>query len=226
MTTERKPLEGTLYKRGEKGFITKGWKDRYFIQTDFRICYGENKEKALTSPLGFIDLNKVTKVVRNTQRQFGFEIQIPGRVYIVAAKSEAECNYWLNGIMEETKYLKSLDEMPRGSILINKDLVKDIINQQIIEDINTIKTENITNNSTEQTNINDNIPINNQTNNEEQTKLNTDMIKINELEGQLNSVKNEYNQLKEEKELEIKYKNEEIDKLNFSYINNLKNERK
>jgi hypothetical protein len=94
-------LEGWLWKQGAKGFV-KGWKNRWFaMPNEFEIHY-YTSNTSLES-LGSIDIRIITSVLADPSRKkdakgYLFYITTPARVYNLAASSEKDLNYWVEGI--------------------------------------------------------------------------------------------------------------------------------
>lgn len=104
-------LEGYLSKRGNKGvLLSMTWKKRYFKEGDDNKLY--YSIGASSSPLGFIDLTKVTSIYSHNSIQNGFQVVTPKRVYVLKAITQEERNFWMNQLKTRCSQLEDFENVP------------------------------------------------------------------------------------------------------------------
>mmetsp|Transcript_2777 Transcript_2777/g.8716 ORF Transcript_2777/g.8716 Transcript_2777/m.8716 type:complete len:746 (-) Transcript_2777:52-2289(-) len=104
-------LKGFLLKQGERGLV-KLWKKRWFaLHDEYKLYYFT----ASGTARGYIDLRTVVNahetpdnLGHNKKRgEWVFQVNTPRRVYYLLANSEANMQYWVNGITDLVSSLKS-----------------------------------------------------------------------------------------------------------------------
>lgn len=75
MTDQLEPLEGWLWKQGDKGLV-KGWKRRFCrLEAGTKVYYSKDRNE---KEIGYIDLRQVTMVTPSTtckgSSTYGFEV--------------------------------------------------------------------------------------------------------------------------------------------------------
>eukprot|EP01112_Ceratiomyxa_fruticulosa_P013429 TRINITY_DN3778_c0_g1_i1.p1 TRINITY_DN3778_c0_g1~~TRINITY_DN3778_c0_g1_i1.p1 ORF type:complete len:410 (+),score=58.25 TRINITY_DN3778_c0_g1_i1:187-1416(+) len=178
-------LEGFLWKQGQG--LVRSYKRRWFSVDDGRrLYYYENREKS-EAPRGFIELKDIESVrpllssavdsvdpnVDLTRKSWDFCLHTPNRIYYLAADSEMDMYYWIQGIREiqlklsvvrvsaerERRAKSASDDLKHSNVtkslaqlegeLRSKSLVLDAINQTIQSNSSTLVTQ--ASNSTEPT---------------------------------------------------------------------------